>query len=71
MTAVETAAPGTTGGDPGAGPSLNHPGGLEVLPDIPRRESQTAAPEVVRETSPAPATPGSRPGDRAPGQDPK
>ena len=58
MTAAETGAPGTSGEGHGAGPGLNPPGDLEPRQDIPLRGSQTAGPEVVRETSQVRATPG-------------
>ena len=68
---METGAPGMTGEGLGAGADPNHPGGLEAPPDIPLRGSPTVAPEVVTETSPAQATPGSPPEDLAQDQDPK
>ena len=49
----------------GGGAAPNHQEGLEPRQDIPLGGSQTVAPEVVREISPARATPGSRPADLA------
>ena len=69
MTAAETEAPGMIGEGLEAAP--NHPEDLEPRRSIPLRGSQTVALEVVRETSPAPAIPGSRQEDLAQDQDPK